>query len=63
MFFKTKDLMTVGNIGGGVATILVAMEAMALPSDAPRDQVASSVSARSDWGSNQRPRANGFSSM
>ena len=41
MFFKTKDLMTVGNIGGGIATILVAMEGMSLPADAPHDLVAS----------------------
>jgi len=43
MFFKTKDLMTVGNIAGGVATILVAMEGMALANDAPRELVASYV--------------------
>jgi len=43
MFFKTKDLMTVGNISGGIATILVAMEGMSLPADAPRDLVASYV--------------------
>ena len=29
MFFKTKDLMTVGNIAGGLASVLVAMEGMA----------------------------------
>lgn len=29
MFFKTKDLMTVGNIFGGVAAIMVAMDGMA----------------------------------
>jgi len=28
MFFKTKDLMTVGNVGGGLACVLVAMEGM-----------------------------------
>ncbi|HNU69165.1 MAG TPA: CDP-alcohol phosphatidyltransferase family protein [Myxococcota bacterium] len=28
MFFKAKDLMTVGNIGGGVAAIIVAMNGM-----------------------------------
>jgi phosphatidylserine synthase len=33
MFFKTKDLMTVGNIAGGVATILVAMEGMTVPKE------------------------------
>ena len=29
MFFKAKDLMTVGNIAGGLACVLVAMEGMA----------------------------------
>lgn len=29
MFFKTKDLMTVGNISGGVAAIIVSMNGMA----------------------------------
>lgn len=33
MFFKTKDLMTVGNIAGGVGCVLVAMEGMAAPQD------------------------------
>jgi CDP-diacylglycerol--serine O-phosphatidyltransferase len=28
MFFKTKDLMTVGNIGGGLAAVIVSMEGM-----------------------------------
>lgn len=28
MFFKAKDLMTVGNIGGGIAAIIVSMEGM-----------------------------------
>lgn len=31
MFFKTKDLMTVGNIVGGLASVVVAMEGMAAP--------------------------------
>jgi phosphatidylserine synthase len=39
MFFKTKDLMTVGNISGGIATILVSMEGMALPAGTPRDTI------------------------
>ncbi|MBP7125358.1 CDP-alcohol phosphatidyltransferase family protein [Myxococcota bacterium] len=39
MFFKAKDLMTVGNISGGIATMLVAMEGMGLPADAPLEQV------------------------
>ncbi len=43
MFFKTKDLMTVGNISGGVATILVAMEGMSLPSTASRAEIATWV--------------------
>jgi phosphatidylserine synthase len=43
MFFKTKDLMTVGNIAGGIAAILVAMEGMSLPADAPRDLIGAYV--------------------
>ncbi len=36
MFFKAKDLMTVGNIGGGVASVLIAMEGMGCrPEDVP----------------------------
>ena len=34
VFFKTKDLMTVGNIGGGLASVLVAMEGMGHPEKA-----------------------------
>lgn len=33
MFFKAKDLMTVGNILGGLGTIIIAMEGMSAPKE------------------------------